>query len=389
MQQHRMWRLLAAATCATVTACASTPRAADARLTPVAERLTDEAFSNDLAVFRGLQMRAAVAGAGAGGGRRYLATRATEWLALAQEAYERNDRSAFPEDLLVLAERDIKLLEAGTAIQAPALGSAVVFPTGVRVFDDNTWGRALTLRGDADHVGAPDEIARAEALLLRQGSAILAGPACMADGDVSRQAGAMLGAVERTRVNPTPIPAPAPPADTAKQVVVERPPPVPQPDSAPPPLPRKPRGACDGPEHLTGVPNAVHFALDKSFLAPGSREALNRTVARLREYPGVRIRLSGHTDPRASNAYNQALSQRRVDAVTAYLSARGVDASRVLRAAAMGEEHPLTPSTSVRDQARNRRVDIVYVLCDGSELVPEETVDDLQLEAERRRHPKQ
>jgi outer membrane protein OmpA-like peptidoglycan-associated protein len=177
--------------------------------------------------------------------------------------------------------------------------------------------------------------------------------------------------VERTRVNPAPVPAPV-------QEVPPRPIPVPQPDSAR--LPRM-RSDCAAPERLLGVPNGVHFALDRNVLGDASQRVLDRAVERLLEFPGVRIRLAGHTDPRASDEYNDALSRRRVDAVSAYLTSRGVDASRVIQADALGERQLLTAGTGARDQARNRRVNIVYVLCDGSELVPEETVDDLQLES--------
>lgn len=362
--------LVALALTSGIAACSSTPRASGMRLTPVRQRITDAAIARDLKVFTDLRQRAVSAGQGATGGRRYLAARASAWLALAQEAYERNDRSAFPEDMIVLAERDVQALESGATATETATHTAVLFPNDVRLFDDNTWGRALSLRNEADRVGSPDEIARAEALLVRQGNRILAGPACIDDAEASRQAAAILSAVERTRVNPTPV-------AVAPQEVVSRPAPVPQPDSAR--LPRM-RRDCAAPERLTGVPNGVHFALDKHDLGDATRRVLDRAIERLGEYPGVRIKLAGHTDPRASDDYNDALSRRRVDAVHAYLTSNGVGASRILQADALGERQLLTSGTSVRDQARNRRVNIVYVLCDGSELVPEETVDDLQLE---------
>lgn len=352
------------------------------RLTPVAQRITDEAIASDLAVFRTFQQRAAAAATNTSGGRRYLAERATQWIALAQEAYERNDRGAFPEDMLVLAERDLVLLESGQAPPSEVMSSAVLFPNDVRFFADDTWGRAISLRRDADRVGAPDEIARAEAMLIRAGHRILAGPVCSADADVVRQVNDMLGSVERTRVNPTPVPAPV---DPAPQVVPERPAPVPLPDTAA--LPRRLPRECEVPERLVGVARVVHFALDKHYLAPATRQVLDRTIDQLKAAPGVRVRLSGHTDPRASNAYNQALSQRRVDAVYAYLTSQGITASRILRATAEGEERLLVGETDVRSMARNRRVEVVYLLCDDSELVPEETLDDLQLERGRPRRP--
>ncbi|MBC7896720.1 MAG: hypothetical protein H7066_14985 [Cytophagaceae bacterium] len=179
--------------------CAPAPRTAGMRLTPVRERITDAAIARDLVVFRDLRQRAVTAGQGATGGRRYLAARASHALALAQEAYERNDRSAFPEDMIVLAERDLEVLESGPGATVTNTNTAVLFPNDVRLFDDDAWGRALTLRGEADRVGTPEEIARAEALLIRQGNRILAGPACLDDAEASRQAAAILSAVERTR----------------------------------------------------------------------------------------------------------------------------------------------------------------------------------------------
>lgn len=373
MTRRTVARASTLALAAAAMACTPAGRPMGAKLTPVGGRITDEAIAADLQVFDGLLQRASRAGSGAAGSRRYLAARATEWLTLAQEAYERNDRSAFPEDMIALAERDLQLLEAGPTVPPATMSASVLFPNDVRVFDQETWGRAVSLRRDADIVGAPDEIARAEALLLRAGNRILAGPACWADADASRQANAILSRVEATRVTPVPV-------DTARQVVEPRPAPVPVvPDSA-----RLPRRPCDAPERLEGVPSGVHFALDRAILAPVSQQLLDRTIAQLQAYPGVRVRLSGHTDPRASNAYNQDLSQRRVDAVAKYLRDHGIPSARVLTIEAFGEERLLVPGTSARDHARNRRVNIVYILCDGSELVPVETLDDLQLEAIRR-----
>ena len=366
--KHRIVGALGALCVTTLALGAQAP--AGQRLTPVAQRITDEAFARDLAVFHALEQRVARA-ASAAGTRKYLATRAAEYVAMARDAYERNDRTAFPEDMIVMAERDLSLVEAGGEIPAGTLGS-ILFPNNVRVFGEDLLGKAMTLRQDAERLGAPDEIARAEATLLRAGHPILSGPACVNDVDALRSAEQRLLAVERTRVNPVPVEPP--------MVVPERPAPVPQPDSA-----RLPRRVCDGPERLVNVVRAVHFALDKHILAPATRRVLDATVAQLKANPTVRVRLSGHTDPRASHAYNDALSRRRVDAVSAYLTSNGISADRILRADAEGETRLLEPIRDTRDMARNRRVEVIYLVCDGSELVPDETLDDLQLEAVRRR----
>lgn len=377
MTSQRLFRLVTWATVAATLACAPSRTGSGAiRLTPHAERLSDETMARDLAVFGALERRLAAASNQATGDRRYVAARAREWLALGREAYERNDRSAFPEDMIVLAERDITQLETSRGqMPSEVLSSNVVFPNDVRLFDQDTWGKAIAMRKESGALASPDEIARAEAVLLRAGHPFLAGPACLDDAAASRQALDILLITERTRVAPDPI------VDSTRMVIPDRPPPVPQPDSVR--LPRRP-GACDAPERMTGVPSSVHFALDGADLSPASKEVLGRAIEQLRSYPGVRLRLTGHTDPRATNIYNQALSQRRVDAVSSYLAGQGISADRI-STSALGEERLLIRGTSIRDHARNRRVDIVYTLCDGSELVPDETLDDLQLERIRQR----
>lgn len=339
-------------------ACASTGTRGGGRLSPVRERITDEVIDRDLATMAEYERRIDALAPPAGA-RKYVATRAKEYLALAREAYERNDRSSFAEDALGWAVADLETLERGG--EAGVISTQAPMPAGARERNAELWARAERLRRDPAALGAPDEVARAEALLIRAAHAFLAGPACVVD-PVVPDASRRLDIAERS------------------QVVPERPAPV---AVEPQPLPPRPRD-CSAPERLEGVPTIVHFALDKSFLAPATREVLDRIVETLAPYPGMHVVLTGHTDPRASNAYNQALSERRVNAVRDYLRSRGMKDEQI-ETRAVGEERPIVVGESIRDHARNRRVDIVFTLCDGSEIVPVEAVSDLQLEAARRR----
>jgi len=49
----------------------------------------------------------------------------------------------------------------------------------------------------------------------------------------------------------------------------------------------------------------------------------------MRRRGGVELRIEGHTDNRGSRRYNDALSQRRADAVSRALVSRGVDSARI------------------------------------------------------------
>ena len=125
------------------------------------------------------------------------------------------------------------------------------------------------------------------------------------------------------------------------------------------------------------IPNRVHFALDQDFISPESSRVLDRIAAVLIQNPGIQIDLEGHTDPRASDDYNQDLGMRRARNVRRYLQSKGIDLTRMtLRS--QGETRRVSRGNSPLDTARDRRVELIYRNSDGIELLTEET--DLQPE---------
>ena len=110
----------------------------------------------------------------------------------------------------------------------------------------------------------------------------------------------------------------------------------PPPAAAPPPPPQQPM--------------ASSFRV---LFAPGSS-----TAAAYRSRASASITLVGHTDTTGSPAFNQVLSQRRVDAVTAALVAAGVPAGAITGTSATGETNPpVATGDNVSDQ-KNRSVEI-------------------------------
>ncbi len=69
----------------------------------------------------------------------------------------------------------------------------------------------------------------------------------------------------------------------------------------------------------------------------------------------ARLAIVGHTDSRGSEAYNQALSQRRAEAVRKYLIGAGVDAALVY-SAGKGESDPVASNDTEEGRAQNRRI---------------------------------
>ena len=83
----------------------------------------------------------------------------------------------------------------------------------------------------------------------------------------------------------------------------------------------------------------IFYDFDKATLRSESEKALDALVNLLKENPNVTIELSAHTDYFGSADYNKRLSQRRADAVVAYLTAHGIVKDR-LTPVGYGKERP-------------------------------------------------
>lgn len=104
----------------------------------------------------------------------------------------------------------------------------------------------------------------------------------------------------------------------------------------------------------------VHFDVARAVIQPDGRAALDRKVAILKANPDVRVRITGACDDRGSDAYNQALGDRRAAAVMRYLVAQGVEAGR-LEAVSVGESAPIDVGSGETAWARNRRAEFLIV----------------------------
>ncbi|HYW08609.1 MAG TPA: OmpA family protein [Longimicrobium sp.] len=114
-------------------------------------------------------------------------------------------------------------------------------------------------------------------------------------------------------------------------------------------------------EALTEI---VFFQYDSDEIAGEAETRLRAKAEILRANPTVRLRIEGHADQRGSTEYNLALGQRRAEAVRAWLSEYGIDASR-FTALTYGKERPLDDDEDEPALARNRRAEFVVV---GGEL---------------------
>lgn len=83
------------------------------------------------------------------------------------------------------------------------------------------------------------------------------------------------------------------------------------------------------------------FDFDKAVLRPAGRDALDEFLTKMKDINPEAIIAVGHADRLGSNAYNQSLSERRVEAVKTYLLGKGVAANRI-QTEGKGETQPVT-----------------------------------------------
>lgn len=126
-------------------------------------------------------------------------------------------------------------------------------------------------------------------------------------------------------------------------------------------LPSKPVTRSDNSLQPNQHLEDVHFAFDKYDLSDSATHTLDGDYATIStlssKYPSLKVDLSGHTDWIGTDAYNQALSEKRANVVKEYLIRKGVDAGRI-RTYAYGESQPIAPNTTEEGRALNRRTEV-------------------------------
>ena len=107
---------------------------------------------------------------------------------------------------------------------------------------------------------------------------------------------------------------------------------------------------------FNGTMKGIVFDKGKATVTKKSFKVLDKAVALLKEYPEVKVEVSGHTDNTGDPAENKKLSQERADAVKAYLVEKGIDAARIV-AVGYGDEKPIADNAKKAGKAKNRRIE--------------------------------
>ena len=343
-----------------------TPKVAETLATPQQDRISDVVIGRDLETLKTAQSRIAKLNNNGIEAENYFLVKAQAWLDFAMHEYYENDRSQVIENALAESYKLIKEMEAANnSISMDTL----VIPESVRLRED-LWKIAAELKQHQGFVCAAAPIAEMEVRLVWAGHE---------HEELGwRHAREHFAAAERLAKKarkladncfcpPEEKPCPMLVAKTeepvdkpTKKAIVE--------PKAPELMP------------LVNVPRNVHFGLDKSNINTKAALVLDKVVLILKAYPQMNIRLVGHTDSRASQAYNQALSERRAKSVLNYLIQQGIDSNRMgIRGEGFNEVK--TDEDALVGYALSRRVEIEYF---GETIESYDQTGDLVVEEMRK-----
>lgn len=106
--------------------------------------------------------------------------------------------------------------------------------------------------------------------------------------------------------------------------------------------------------------DTVYFGTDEYSLDEATRMTLAAQARWLIANPNVRASLEGHADERGTREYNQALGERRANAVRDFLVSQGVPTSRLVTTS-WGKERPVAQGSNEEAWAQNRRAVTVII----------------------------
>ncbi|SHG09200.1 OmpA family protein [Bradyrhizobium erythrophlei] len=102
----------------------------------------------------------------------------------------------------------------------------------------------------------------------------------------------------------------------------------------------------------------IRFDSRRTTIDPDSAGLLDRLIETALRCPTVNVEIAGHTDGDGEDGFNQALSEKRAQAVTDYLVKAGLPADR-FTATGYGSTQPVASNGTDEGKAQNRRIEFV------------------------------
>lgn len=133
----------------------------------------------------------------------------------------------------------------------------------------------------------------------------------------------------------------------------------PAPKPAPAPVVARPEPKPEPVIEKVSLKAGALFDVGKADLKPAGKSELDAMVSKIKDNNTQieQVTVTGHTDSAGASDYNRKLSERRAEAVKAYLVSRGLSSDRIVTRGA-GDSEPVASNKTAAGRTQNRRVDI-------------------------------
>lgn len=109
-------------------------------------------------------------------------------------------------------------------------------------------------------------------------------------------------------------------------------------------------------QRVFGTSSDAFFVGNGSSLTPSGTQLLDLVLGFMTSYPALTLEIGCHSDNQGTNASNQALTQRRAEAMVNYLVANGISREKLV-AKGYGSSIPISPNYQESDRKNNRRIE--------------------------------
>ena len=107
---------------------------------------------------------------------------------------------------------------------------------------------------------------------------------------------------------------------------------------------------------FTGVVKGITFRRNSADIKASSFPLLKEAVVVFKEYPALRVEISGHTSDEGKRDFNMKLSRKRAEAVKLFLVSAGIDESRI-GTVGHGFDKPIADNETKEGKEKNRRIE--------------------------------
>jgi outer membrane protein OmpA-like peptidoglycan-associated protein/opacity protein-like surface antigen len=107
---------------------------------------------------------------------------------------------------------------------------------------------------------------------------------------------------------------------------------------------------------FTGVVKGINFRRNSADIKASSFPLLKEAVKVFRDYPDLRVEISGHTSDEGKRDFNMKLSRKRAESVKGFLVSAGIDEKRI-GTVGYGPDRPIADNTTKEGQEKNRRIE--------------------------------